>query len=140
MPKFGKASLERREMLCKNLKLLVDEVIKHYDFSIIETFRDKETQDRYYRNGTTKAHFGESAHNYHPSFAVDVYPYPVPKKQVKGVIELDSDSLEWQRMTNLFKAISKEMGIEISCGIDFKSFKDAPHIEIKDWRKRVKNI
>lgn len=140
MPKFGKASLERREMLCKDLKALVDEVIKHYDFSIIETFRDKETQERYYINGTTKAHFGESAHNYHPSFAVDVYPYPVPKKQVKGVVEMDSDSLEWERMTNLFKAIAKEMGIEISCGIDFKSFKDKPHIEIKDWRKRVKNI
>lgn len=140
MPKFGKASLERREMLCKDLKALVDEVIKHYDFSIIETFRDKETQERYYRNGTTKAHFGESAHNYHPSFAFDVYPYPVPKKQVKGIVEIDSDSLEWERMTNLFKAIAKEMGIEISCGIDFKSIKDAPHIEIKDWRKRVKNI
>ena len=140
MPKFGKASLERREMLCKDLKLLVDEVIKHYDFSIIETFRDKETQERYYRNGTTKAHFGESAHNYHPSFAVDVYPYPVPKKQVEGIVEIDSDSLEWERMANLFKVIAKEIGIEIEWGGDWKSIKDLPHFEIKDWRKRVKNI
>lgn len=140
MPKFGKASLERRQMLCKDLRLLVDEVIKHYDFSIIETFRDKETQERYYRNGTTKAHFGESAHNYHPSFAVDVYPYPCPKKQVKGVIQIDSDSMEWERMTNLFKVYAQEMGIEIACGIDFKSLRDAPHIEIKNWRKIVKEI
>lgn len=140
MPKFGKASLERREMLCKDLKLLVDEVIKHYDFSIIETFRDKETQERYYRNGTTKAHFGESAHNYHPSFALDVYPYPVPKKQVKGIIELDSDSLEWERMINYFKVVANELGIEIECGFYWKDFKDKPHIQLKGWKERVKNI
>ena len=140
MPKFGKASLERRALLCKDLRRLLDEVIKKYDFSIIESFRDKETQERYYKNGSTKAHFGESAHNYNPSFAVDVYPYPCPKKQVKGVIQIDSDSLEWIRMTNLFKVYAAEMGIDIECGIDFKSFRDAPHIEIKNWRKKVKEI
>lgn len=140
MPKFGKASLERRALLCKDLRRLLDEVIKKYDFSIIESFRDKSVQERYYNNGSSKAHFGESAHNYNPSFAVDVYPYPCPKKQVKGVIEIDSESMEWERMTNLFKVYAQEMGIEITCGIDFKSLRDAPHIEIKNWRKIVKEI
>ena len=54
--------------------------------------------------------------------------------------QIDSDSLEWIRMTNLFKAYAAEMGIEIACGIDFKSLRDAPHIEIKNWRKIVKEI
>ena len=140
MPKFGKASLERRAMLCNDLKRLVDKVIEKYDFSIIETFRDKETQEKYYRSGNSKAKFGDSAHNYHPSFAMDVYPYPVPKKQVEGVIQLDSDSLEWERMTNYFKSVASELWIEIECGIDWKSFKDKPHIQLKDWKERVKNI
>ena len=140
MPKFGKASKERRAFLCKDLRMLLDTVIERYDFSIIESFRDKETQERYYNSGTSKAHFGESAHNYNPSFAVDVYPYPCPKKQVKGVVQIDSDSMEWERMVNLFKAYAKELGVEIVCGIDYKSLRDAPHIEIKNWRKIVKNI
>lgn len=140
MPSFGKASKERREMLCKDLKALVDEVIKHYDFSIIETFRDKETQERYYRNGATKAHFGESAHNYHPSFALDFAPWPCPKKQVNGVVQIDSDSPEWQIAVNIFKQTAKELNIGIICGADFKSFKDLMHIELADWKKRVKNI
>lgn len=140
MPSFGKASKERRALLCRDLRTLLDAVIEIYDFSIVESFRDKETQDRYYRQGSSKAKFGESAHNYNPSFAVDVYPYPCPKKQVKGVIQIDSDSMEWERMINLFKVYAKEMGIEITCGIDWKSIKDCPHIEIKNWRKIVKEI
>lgn len=140
MPKFGKASLERRSMLCNDLKRLADKMIEKYDFSIIETFRDKATQEKYYNNGSSNAKFGESAHNYHPSYAMDVYPYPVPKKQVNGIIEIDSNSMEWERMTNLFKVYARELGIQIVCGIDFKSLRDAPHIEIKDWRERVKNI
>lgn len=140
MPKFGTRSKELRQYLCNDLRLLVDEVIKHYDFSIVETFRDKVDQEKAFMFGRSKAHFGQSAHNYHPSFALDVTPYPVPLKQVKGVIVWDDDSPEWDKMINVFKAKADELGIKITCGIDFKSLTDKPHIEIADWKKRVKEI
>lgn len=136
MPSFGKKSLEERKFLCKDLRLLVDEVIKYYDFSIICGHRDKTEQEEAYSNGNSKAHFGQSAHNYNPSFAVDVYPYPVPKKQGK----IDDNSKEWDKMIYAFKSVANKMGIEITCGIDWKSLKDKPHIEIKNWQKIVQNI
>ena len=140
MPRFGKASLQRRELLCKDLRRLVDAVIKVYDFSIICSHRGQEEQERCFNNGTSKAHFGQSAHNYMPSFAVDVYPYPTPYVQVKGVKQIDNESPEWDRMAQVFKDMAENLGIEITCGIDFKTLRDAPHIEIKGWKNKVKEI
>lgn len=140
MPKFGKRSSELREYLCKDLKRLVDEVIKEYDFSIVETFRWKDAQETAYNLGNSKAHFGQSAHNFHPCFAFDAYPWPCPRRQIKGIIVLDDDSPEWDKMVNAFKSKAKELGISITCGIDFKSLRDAPHVEITDWKKTVEGI
>lgn len=140
MPKFGTRSKELREYLCKDLRHLVDEAIKVYDFSVVETFRDKVDQEKAFAFGRSNAKFGQSAHNYHPAYAVDVYPYPCPKKNVNGVLIIDDDSLEWKKMTDIFKSLARQMGIEISCGIDYQSFRDCPHIEIADWKKRVKEL
>lgn len=140
MPKFGKKSLERRAMLCKDLRALVDEVIKYYDFSIICSHRGKEEQERAFNAGNSKAHFGQSAHNYFPAFSVDVYPYPVPYKQVKGVKQIDDNSPEWEKMICTFKNAAKRLGIKITCGIDFKNLVDKPHLELADWKTKVKEI
>lgn len=140
MPSFGKTSKDNRELLCKDLKKLVDAVIKVYDFSIICSHRDKTEQERCFNMGTSKAHFMQSAHNACPSFAVDVYPYPVPLVQKKGSICVDDNSIEWDKMINIFKVTAKELGIKITCGIDYKSFRDAPHIEISDWKDKLKEI
>ena len=140
MPRFGKKSLELREFLCKDLKRLVDEPIKVYDFSIVETLRNQQDQEYAYIIKASKAHFGESAHNYNPCFAMDVYPYPCPRKMDKGYTVIDDNSAEWKRMTDVFKSVASKLDIKITCGIDFKSFRDAPHIEIADWRERVKEI
>lgn len=140
MPNFGKRSKELRQYLCKDLKRLVDEVIKTYDFSIVETVRGQQAQENDYELGRTKAHYGQSAHNYYPCFAVDVYPWPCPRKQINGVVAIDNDSPEWDRMINVFKEKAKKLGIKISCGIDFKTLRDAPHIEISGWQKIVKEI
>lgn len=140
MPKFGKKSLERREMLCKDLRILVDEAIKYYDFSIVCSHRGQEEQERAFNAGNSKAHFGQSAHNYNPSFAFDFAPWPCPTKQVRGVIQIDSDSKEWEKAIFVFKNTANRLGIEITCGADFKTLKDLMHIEIKDWKEKVKNI
>lgn len=140
MPTFGKKSKELRQYLCKDLKRLVDEVIKEYDFSIVETVRDRTAQENAFELKASRAHYGESAHNYHPAFACDVYPYPVPRRQDKGLIVIDDNSPAWDKMINTFKAKAALLGINITCGIDFKTFRDAPHIELADWKERVKEI
>lgn len=140
MPKFGKASLERRELLCKDLKRLCDEVIKYYDFSIICSHRGQADQEKAFLRGNSKALFGQSAHNYLPSFAVDVYPYPLPTKAAKGIIGIDDDSPEWDKMVYAFKNAAKQLGINITCGADFKTLVDKPHIEITGWKEKVKEI
>ena len=140
MPRFGKKSIENREFLCKDLKRLVDEVIKYYDFSIVCGHRDKTEQEHAFKIGTSKAHFGQSAHNCNPSFAVDVYPYPLPAKQVKGAILIDDNSPQWDKMVFAFKSAAKQLGIEIECGADWTKLVDKPHIEIKGWKDKVKEI
>lgn len=142
MPRFGKKSLEKREYLCKDLKRLVDEVIKYYDFSIICSHRDRTEQEAAYNTGASKAHFGQSAHNYNPSFAVDVYPYPIPmtRKTPTSAILIDDHSPEWDKMIFAFKSAAKQLGIEIECGIDWQKLVDKPHIEIKGWKDKVKEI
>lgn len=140
MPKFGKASKERRKTLCKDLKRLVDEVIKIYDFSIVCSIRGYDEQEKAYSTGNSKAKFLESAHNYCPSFAVDVYPYPVPTINENGVKKIYDNSPEWDIMIKLFKVKAEELGIKITCGIDFRTIKDKPHIEITGWKEKVKEI
>lgn len=140
MPKFGKKSLEQRAMLCKDLRALVDEIIKYYDFSIVCSHRGQEEQERAFNAGNSKAHFGQSAHNFFPAFAADIYPYPIPYIQKQGIIYLDDKSPEWNKMVCIFKNTAKQMGIDIVCGADFKSIKDFPHIEIADWKTKVKEI
>lgn len=139
MPRFGKKSKELREFLCKDLKRLVDETIKIYDFSIVDTFRGKEDQEYAFTIKASKAHFGESAHNYHPAFAFDFTPYPCPRKQDKGYIVMDSDSPEWDKAISAFKKVAKKLKVGITCGADW-TFKDKMHIEIKDWKTRIKEI
>lgn len=140
MPKFGRKSTELRQYLCKDLRRLVDEVIKTYDFSIVESFRSKEDQEVAYINGFSRAHFGESAHNYNPSFAVDCYPYPIPRKEIQGVIVIDDYSEEWDKMIAAFKTAAKKLNIELVCGADYKMFRDAPHFEISGWKDKIKEI
>ena len=140
MPRFGKASLQRRELLCKDLRRLVDAVIQVYDFSIICSHRGQEEQERCFNNGNSKAHFGQSAHNYMPSFARDCWPYPAPYIQVQGIKQLDSNSPEWNKMGQVFKDMAENLGIEIEWGGDWESISDKPHIEIKSWKTKVKNI
>lgn len=139
MPKFGKKSKELRQYLCKDLKRLVDEVIKEYDFSIVETVRDRTAQENAFELKVSRAHYGESAHNYHPAFAFDFTPYPCPRKQDRGIVVIDSDSPEWEKAINIFKKIAKSLKIRITCGADW-TFKDKMHIELSDWRDRVSKI
>lgn len=77
MNKWGKKSLQVRDGLHENLKLLFDEVLKHFDCSLIEGHRRKYRQELLYDLGQSKINWPDSKHNKLPSQAVDALPYPV---------------------------------------------------------------
>ena len=131
---LSKASQERLDQCCDDLKSIVKELLHYMDVSVLEGERTKSDQEKYYKKGTSNAKFGQSPHNYHPSLAVDIIPYPVPKTS-NG--EWDNNSEIWDDMSMLVKEISKELGIDITWGGDFKSLVDKPHFEIANWKSLI---
>ena len=59
------------------LQLLVDAAIKKVDFVLLDAQRGRAEQEKAFRAGNSKAHFGQSAHNFIPAVAFDLAPYPI---------------------------------------------------------------
>lgn len=103
---------------------------KHQPF-ITETYRGREAQEQAFKNGFSKARFGESLHNFNPCYAADVgFFHPT-----KGI---SWDKEHFKR----FAVIAKEQGLE--WGGDW-AFYDGPHLQLpmtlEDARKgRVPKI
>lgn len=137
MPSFSKASKARLAGAHPLLQKLLNEAIKKYDFMILDSQRDRAAQELAFKRGNTKVHFGNSAHNWAPSVAVDIAPYPVDWDDIARFRELQ---------TKVIRPLAKELGIPIRQGYDWdgdgssadESFVDWPHIELTPWREFAK--
>ena len=97
------------------------------------TFRSNEEQDATYAIGRTvkgkiltHAKSGDSAHNYNPSAAFDIAFIGLNKK------------LDWSKeLFILFAEIIVKIQPLVEAGVNWKNFVDAPHFQLKDWRKYV---
>ena len=121
MPKFGKTSTANLATCNIKLQLLMNTVIGCTDCSIIAGYRDKETQDKYYKEGTSRFQYPDGKHNQKPSMAVDVIPYPF-----SGWDDING----FNRLVGVIQGIAHTLGIEIECGADW-TWKDYPHIQLK---------
>ena len=129
MPRYSKRSKERLATCDKRLQEVFNEVIKHVDCSILEGHRSKERQNKLYDEGRTKVRYPDGRHNFNPSRAVDVTPYPV--------------NWEDRERQTLFAGFvlgtARSMGINLRWGGDWDQdfqvmdnrFDDFPHFEIK---------
>lgn len=139
MFKFSKRSKDNLVTADEKLQLLFNEVIKEIDCTVIYGHRNPEEQFELFKkgrekvdgwwtvidkskvvtnlDGTTK----KSRHNYYPSKAVDVVPYPLDWN------DIDSFKL----LASVVKRKALELGIDVEWGGDWKSFKDYPHWQIK---------
>lgn len=139
MSKFSKRSKDNLVTADEKLQLLFNEVIKEIDCTVIYGYRTPEEQFELFKkgreridgwwtitdkskvvtnlDGTTK----KSRHNYYPSKAVDVVPYPLDWN------DIDSFKL----LASVVKRKALELGIDVEWGGDWKSFKDYPHWQIK---------
>ena len=77
MPRFGKRSKSRLATCDIKLQKLFEEVVKHFDCTVIQGHRGEEEQNQAYDAGRSKLRYPDGKHNASPSRAVDVAPYPV---------------------------------------------------------------
>ncbi len=137
MATLGQKSLDKLATAHPNLQKVVKEAIKHYDFTVLYGNRSVEEQQELFKKGrkiingvwqkvgaTITNCDGvkiKSKHNYSPSLAVDLAPYPIDWNDLKKFKELGK----------VMKQAAKTVGVEISWGGDWKSFTDLPHYELK---------
>jgi peptidoglycan L-alanyl-D-glutamate endopeptidase CwlK len=142
--RFSKASLASREKLHPKLQLLVDLAIKEIDFKILDATRGRAAQTKAFLQGTSKAKFGQSAHNYVPAIAVDLFPAPY-KWEGKAAMEA------FDNLGRIMFRLAKENNIPLRWGGDWnmdgsKTTNDAwdkPHFELhpwRDWSKKSKLV
>ena len=130
MPSFGIKSKANLSGCHPDLQRLMNEAIKHVDFSVTCGHRGQADQEKAFSEGNTTVHWPNSKHNSLPSTAVDVAPY------VNGIMWDDYEG--FTLLAGIIKGISIMMGIPIRIGIDWDgdlcvkehSFKDRPHIEL----------
>ena len=128
MPEYSRQSKEFLEMAHPLLQKLFNEVIKIFDHTILETYRDLERQNYLHRIKKTKVMFPGSRHNHMPSMAVDAAPYP---------IDWD-DERRFCLFAGIVKALAYTMGIPIRWGGDWdgdtqlkdNKFNDYCHFEL----------
>ena len=132
MPSFGKSSKAKLQTVDPRLRSILENAIQIMDFTVLEGHRGEEAQEKAFREGRSKARFGQSKHNSHPSQAVDIAPYPIDWEDVESFVLL----------AGVIKAVAFGMGLDyqIRWGGDWDSdnrmqderFRDYPHFEIKE--------
>ena len=121
MASFGKASTRRLLTCTPELQEVLNEAIKHFDFSIIWGHRGKFHQNRVFDEGYSKVQWPNSRHNSLPSEAVDIVPYPGGFK--------NKDKTFTEMATYMLSAASK-CGVPLFWGGHWRSFKDLAHFQI----------
>jgi len=155
MPEFSSKSRNILDTCHPGLRKLFNEVIKHFDCTVVSGRRGEQEQEQLFAEGKTKAHFGDSPHNYGESLAVDVVPYPVKWDGEQDVLRLVRNGQHAEALAALHnlermvyfagqvKGIATMMGIDITWGGDWNRdthlsdnrFDDMPHFELVGWRK-----
>lgn len=134
MPKFSDKSRAKLSTCNPELQMIFNYVIKYFDCTIVCGYRDKEAQDKAFKDGFSKMKFPNGNHNHHPSNAVDVVPCPVEWENV--------DRMRY--FIGFVKGIAKmlleygQVDHELRTGIDWDNdtiltdqrFNDFPHFEL----------
>lgn len=138
MYKFSKRSKDNLASADEKLQLLFNEVIKEFDCTVIYGHRTPEEQFELFKKGRERidgwwkvvdkskvvtnidGKTKKSKHNYKPSKAVDVVPYPLDWNDIES----------FKLLASVVKRKALELGINIEWGGDWVSLKDYPHYQI----------
>lgn len=131
MYKLSTRSKERYNTLHEDLKKLVLLVLRHVDIGVVEGYRDKTTQNKYFSAGKSKVQYPNSKHNVNPSNAMDLGVYINNK--------LTFDPKYYYYLNGIIQAYALTMKVGIRWGGDWdgdgdyddQSFNDLMHWELK---------
>lgn len=128
--KFGTRSKKNLSECHSLIQDLCNEVIKIYDFAVIEGHRPQEEQDKAFHQKKSKLQWPNSKHNRTPSIAFDALPAPYDWD--------DKEAMYY--FAGIVKGVAHSMGIEIRWGGDWdsdndlkdQSFMDLVHFELME--------
>lgn len=128
MPHFSPRSLDMLNTCHPKLQAVCKQVIRFFDFTVIEGHRGASVQNRLHRMGKSKLQFPDSKHNRLPSMAVDLAPCPIDW----------ADEQRFIYLAGIMKGTAIQMGITLRWGGDWDGdtqlkdnrFNDYPHFEL----------
>lgn len=139
MPTFSAASLKSRAQLHPVLQKIVDEAIKATDFKILDATRGKAAQELAFKLKRSKAKFGQSAHNYVPAIAMDLFPYPYDWDKTQAFIDLSKIILAIPAKIGLTGLDGKPLHLrwggdwDMDGKVNTSGLVDLPHYELNPW-------
>lgn len=127
--KFSDKSKEKLSTAHPKLQELFNEVIKHFDCTVICGHRDKEDQNAAFDTGRSKLRWPKGNHNALPSNALDVAPFPIDW----------NNSKRFYYFAGFVMGLAKKMDIDIRYGgdwdcdndLDDQRFNDLVHFELR---------
>ncbi len=135
MPNFSQRSLDRLATCHDDIQKVMNEAIKHFDFTVLSGFRSPKEQLELYKQGrefkdgqwvkvgkTVTNVDGvnvKSNHNYSPSRAIDIAPYPIDWNNIE----------RFEKMAVIVMQCAKQLGVELKWGGDWR-LRDYPHFEL----------
>lgn len=128
MPQFSRQSAERLATCHPDLQDLFEEVVQHFDCTVLCGHRTEEDQDQKYLQGLSRKRWPDSKHNQQPSLAVDVAPYPINW----------ADHGRFRTFGGFVLGVAAARGLSIRWGGDWDQdtqtkdnrFDDLPHFEL----------
>jgi peptidoglycan L-alanyl-D-glutamate endopeptidase CwlK len=136
MATFGNKSKALLATCHADLQRVLNEAIKEYDFTIISGMRTPEEQFELFKKGrafkdgkwvkvgSTVTNLDgktkRSKHNYNPSLAVDVAPYPIDW----------NDLGRFKELSEVILKCAEKLNVDLVWGGEWKSFPDRPHYQL----------
>ena len=135
MPNFSQKSTDRLKTASFDLQLIFNEVVKYHDCTILEGHRGEVKQNSLFDKGLTQVKWPDGKHNFYPSKAVDVAPYPIPDN---WGADHWKDLVHFYELASIVKFVAAQKGIPIRWGGDWDSdgdykdnkFEDLVHYEL----------
>ena len=124
MPNLSAASQRRLAGAHPLLRDLFAAVAARAAIVVLDSQRGRAAQERAFALGHSRAHFGQSAHNWSPAVALDVVPSPIDW----------TDLARFRRLAAIVKAEAVARSIPIAWGGDWIGLRDMPHYELDPWR------
>lgn len=121
-------------------RLILAAVSEGLPIQILDSRRGKKEQEEAFKRGTSKVHFGDSAHNWDPSVALDIVPDPLSWSDLSGFKRNYEVIGFWNPATNKGHGLAKTLKIPIRCLADpnmdgnTRDGWDWPHYELTPWR------